>query len=344
MYYQLTYLSRIKNLLIRQFYVKGTSGKMIDGLSDEDYSFFLEHTRMPGMLELLGELKLYCLNGHGAPVFDVPTIEKLVVEMNNRFTSMQLKMDNIESIYTNLPALDYKTYIPKTNKELITLLAELQGNVKYKKKAGGAKQVRVSRKEKELTKKKAFKVKMERIAAKLKFFKVELEATNKFVSLDFEAFERNQKKITEVGFSVYENGECKNYHYIVKENIAYLNGSFVADNKFNFAFGKSEILPLKEALSRLSKVLVSTDYLVGHAVGNELKWLRKNNVELLPDIKTIDTSILAGGFMKIGQRVSLTRILTYLGIKHNFLHNAGNDSVYTMKALCHMTDAGVDIS
>jgi DNA polymerase III epsilon subunit-like protein len=163
-----------------------------------------------------------------------------------------------------------------------------------------------------------------------------LNESKKFVSLDFEAFERNQKKITEVGFSVFENNKFTHYHYIIKENIKCLNGVFVPNNKFNFAFGESEILTLEEAFGRLREVLATTDYLIGHGVNNELKWLRQNDIKLHCNLNLIDTGKLGGGIMHVGKRASLTRVLDFLGIEHDLLHNAGNDSFYTMKALWHM--------
>jgi len=330
--YQLGYLSRIKNVLLKQFYLKGTSGKMVDGLSDEDYAFFLESTRFPGMHALLGGLKLYFPDGMRQPLFDLPHAYRLVSELNKKLTTIQLSADNIKAIYKCYTPDSCKIYDPETTKELISLLMDARGDV-HKKKPKTAKKP-----QSKLEKKKAFGRYQKHIKEKLEFFKTELRKTNKFVSLDFEAFEFNQKKITEVGYSVFENGECKNYHYIIKEIIGKLNGKFVADNKFNFAFGESEILPLADAMNKLSKILSDADYLVAHGVGNELKWMRKNNIKVGSGLKTIDTGTLGAALMKVKQRVSLTRILTFLNIEHGLLHNAGNDSFYTMKALQHMAD------
>jgi hypothetical protein len=338
MEYQLAYLSRIKDILLKQFYLNGTSNKMVDGVSSEDYDFFLEHTRMPGMVELLGELKLYCSNGTGNPKFDLSTTYNLVSEINKKLTTIQLGTKDLAAVFKSYPKEHFTTYTPQSTEELISLLKKLHGNIKPKSKG----KKRVSKQEKRQAKKMALKVKIQRIQNKLKFFKDEITKENRFVALDFEAFEWNQKRITEVGFSVFENDEYQNFHYIIKENINRRNGKFVPDNKDRFSFGESEVLPLNEALERLSHILSTADYLVGHGVGNELKWLKKNNVELKQNLKTIDTSILAGGFMKIGGRVSLTRILTFMGIKHDFLHNAGNDSFYTMKVLHQMSHGNLD--
>lgn len=334
MSYQLSKPSQVKMFLIRQFYVKGTNGKMVNGLNDTDYQTFKEFTRLTEMVEILDELRIYRgIGKNPEPFLDLDTAYDLVKRMNNQLTSIQLHTTNLDTVFKDIDNPDeYNIYSVASREELIDNMKQFESQKKLHKRGK-----HTTRKANKAAKAKLNNRMREQEAVnRLSRIKKQLNEPKKFVALDFEAFERNQKKVTEIGFSIFENNKFTHHHYIIKENIKCLNGKFVPNNKFNFAFGESEVLALEEAFSRLGDVLVDTDYLIGHGVSNELKWLRHNDVKLHNKIKLIDTGKLGGGIMQVGKRASLTRVLDFLGVDHNFLHNAGNDSFYTMKALWHM--------
>ena len=117
--------------------------------------------------------------------------------------------------------------------------------------------------------------------------------------MDFEAWERGHEVITEFGYCSYRfdsttgepvpNGQG---HWVVSENDHYRNGTFVPDNRDvsffgkhfvvsnafmqNYAFGKTERLPMKEFRARI-KALIQPEnpdgpvYWVFHDCKQDLK-------------------------------------------------------------------------
>jgi DNA polymerase III alpha subunit (gram-positive type) len=82
--------------------------------------------------------------------------------------------------------------------------------------------------------------------------------------------------------------------------------------------------------------------LVGHDIQSDIQYLSRVGFETnqLPGlIGNIDTQSIYRAYKDDGQSRSLGYVLSQLGIAYKNLHNAGNDAVYTLRA---MTAIGVE--
>lgn len=75
--------------------------------------------------------------------------------------------------------------------------------------------------------------------------------------------------------------------------------------------------------------------LVGHDVNNDIAFLRKLGYDVtnLSNLRTLDTSILHRAYTHNWNPAKLSLLLEELDIEPWYLHNAGNDAVYTLQAL-----------
>lgn len=155
------------------------------------------------------------------------------------------------------------------------------------------------------------------------------------IFLDVEWYERSKGKVTEIGYTLIENGKhIGTHHIIIKERINIRNKKFVPDNKDNFNFGKSMLMSLEESLEHLRGVLVHCDYIMGHSVGGDITVLthalghdkREHIHSMFKDKIVVDTVHATKRFT--GSKMSIKRCLEHFGIEHSHLHNAGNDTHY----------------
>lgn len=169
------------------------------------------------------------------------------------------------------------------------------------------------------------------------------------VSIDVEAFERNQEKVTEIGIAVYDPEyqwllsypKIKTIHILAEENMRLRNGQFVADRKFNFNGGTSYAM-LQETLKLFVQEIFEYYFrdrdgiLVGHDVKGDLKWLSKLGIHLSPKTPTVDTLKIYS--LTTRRNGSLRKILRRMNIPHANLHNAANDAYYTLLAAMSICD------
>ena len=123
----------------------------------------------------------------------------------------------------------------------------------------------------------------------------------RFACVDVEAWERATGTVTEIGLAVWHDTGCAGKHWefthlIIKEHVEKCNGRFVEDNKHNFIFGTSQLVSMDEATEIAREVLCTADYIVGHAIKGDVKWLRSLGVALnLDGGRLIDTQRIAAG-------------------------------------------------
>ncbi|MFY0656379.1 MAG: hypothetical protein JXR12_06485 [Neptunomonas phycophila] len=163
-----------------------------------------------------------------------------------------------------------------------------------------------------------------------------MSATDKMIIfLDVEWYERSKGKVTEIGYTLIENGKHSGTHHIlISERMNLRNKKFVPDNKDNFNFGSSMKMTLKDALEHLRTVLVHCDIIIGHSVGGDITVLthalghkhRSNIHSMFKGKQVVDTVHSTNKIA--GQRMSIMRCLDHFGIEHSHLHNAGNDAHY----------------
>jgi hypothetical protein len=190
------------------------------------------------------------------------------------------------------------------------------------------------------------------------------------ISIDIEAWERDQSYITEVGVAMLDtrkiagippgrNGEnwvkkIRARHLRINENLKLVNSAFVQGNPDMFQFGKSEFLSKLEVREALFDILNTpddepdTDYddddvvlrnfaIIGHNVECDTSILKKQfNIWVWMShwcMGVVDTQKMWCSFHNgPGGNRGLGNILTELKIDHQFLHNAGNDAMYTLQA------------
>jgi len=150
-----------------------------------------------------------------------------------------------------------------------------------------------------------------------------------FVTFDMERFEHDQEKMLEIGISRCKGQELSGDHYIVEENMRYRNGDLVPDNREKFVFGNSKIRNEREIMRILGEETKKADYVVSHAIDTDWHFLPQSIYNIC-EHKIID----AQDFFQIIQNkshiVSIETSCNELHIQTQFLHNAGNDAIYTM--------------
>lgn len=152
----------------------------------------------------------------------------------------------------------------------------------------------------------------------------------KIICFDIEAYELEQSKITEIGFSILENYNLETKHFIIKENYDLRNGKYVEDNKDNFLFGKSELKSLEDTILILKENCDKSDIILGHGLTNDFKYLSKNSKLFHNHNYTlIDTEKLSKLLDPNGMGVK--KILKHFDIEFKNLHNAGNDAYFNLK-------------
>ncbi|KAI9598759.1 hypothetical protein BDF19DRAFT_431350 [Syncephalis fuscata] len=162
-----------------------------------------------------------------------------------------------------------------------------------------------------------------------------------FIAVDVEAWERDQRRVLEVGWSMYDARRDRylDQHYNVTEFRALKNGRYVPDLRDNFVFGTSKWASLKEIAAAIQADLDTDAPLVfiGHAVKGDIRYLESLGVKVPTSAITLDTGKLHCAITGAAQPTSLTKLLDSLNIDHYFLHNAGNDAHYTLQAFLELT-------
>lgn len=148
---------------------------------------------------------------------------------------------------------------------------------------------------------------------------------------DLEFWEMKMNILLEFGWVIMDyQGETKTTHLIVQDNLKYNNGVYSKNNKY--ARRDSKTIPLSIALEEFQKeFLDKVEIVIGHGLTNDFKVLKANGLDL--NIKYLDTAQIGAAFMDVEHTVSLERLLDYLKIEHNDLHNAANDVEYILEAV-----------
>ncbi|KAJ7042879.1 hypothetical protein C8F04DRAFT_1219026 [Mycena alexandri] len=184
-----------------------------------------------------------------------------------------------------------------------------------------------------------------------------------FLALDFELWtgDHTQKTITEMGYSSvrWEDGQEKaeRGHFTVEEHQWYRNGQYGVPERrenYNSWFGQSVELTKAGLRAKVSNLISRMRvhgpvFLVFHDARGDIRTLNglsapiETAVYELPNITPtegifiVDTQILFGGLTgRSKEQVGLGTVCNQLGIKTEFLHNAGNDAEYTLQALREM--------
>lgn len=168
------------------------------------------------------------------------------------------------------------------------------------------------------------------------------------VSFDFEAWELGTGQLTELGISVYYPAknriEC--LHFVIEENLHLLNGSIMPNHRDQFQYGKSTVLPLLQSHEILLEHLTSSAgpvAVVGHGIAADLTMILDAGLPRLPleRLTQIDTQAV---FLQVDRTADTSRlehVLQHFKLPQAYLHNAGNDALYTL--LVCLRIAGLDV-
>jgi len=156
----------------------------------------------------------------------------------------------------------------------------------------------------------------------------------KVLSIDFEYDQNKDFKISECGLSTYFNGETVYEHYIIEGNYEHKKNY---NNQFQFNFGTSKIVSLDKMLTVISERLKSSNCIVAHDISAEHLILNHYGINflLMEHLTSLDTQHIYSSNYDV-KKLSLAVLLENLDINYEYLHNAGNDAAYTLKALLKM--------
>ncbi|KAI1742216.1 hypothetical protein F4680DRAFT_413248 [Xylaria scruposa] len=181
----------------------------------------------------------------------------------------------------------------------------------------------------------------------------------RFVSCDVEAYERDTRVVTEIGFAVLDTDDIidvhpgkggenwfplvQAHHFRIKERSYIVNSEFVQGCPEAFDFGKSEMVPIKDIKKAVGKILGDDEskvrrpvILVGHDIGQDLNYLLRigYNPWRVPQIvDEVDTKTMFQRIQRSPNGRGLATVCAELGIPGFHYHNAGNDAVYTLRAM-----------
>lgn len=180
--------------------------------------------------------------------------------------------------------------------------------------------------------------------------------TSVLFCIDVEAWEHNQRYVTEIGVSIYDPRyqelalipNIKTYHIVIAENRDVYNGEHVPDHRENFSGGTTYILSLNQTRSLLQD-LVDHYFgpvfplhcsLVGHDLRGDLKWFENIGVDIPNNVRKLDTQTLFSYTHGL-DGASLKNALRTVNQPFSFLHNAGNDAYYTILLALKLCDPNV---
>ncbi|KJZ71792.1 hypothetical protein HIM_08812 [Hirsutella minnesotensis 3608] len=179
-----------------------------------------------------------------------------------------------------------------------------------------------------------------------------------FIGMDLEALELAPHCVSEVGIAILDAdkvqgvspGTCgsnwwpfiKAHHLRTQEYSGSINRRFVQGCPDAFNFGESTFPPKHELVKNIRAIVEPyvrqqrNLIFVAHDPRQDLKFLSYIglDIERLPGISgEIDTQALHQVWCDGGPPRSLSSVLSDLGMRSENLHNAGNDAVYTVRAM-----------
>ncbi|KAI0603072.1 hypothetical protein F4775DRAFT_12004 [Biscogniauxia sp. FL1348] len=184
----------------------------------------------------------------------------------------------------------------------------------------------------------------------------------RFVCIDVEAMERNTNIVTEIGLAILDTSRIENtapgergenwfskieaHHFRIEEYSHHVNKRFVKGCPDAFHFGKSVFVPRMNMARVLGQVIGENRsmnkkpvILVGHDVKQDLKYLKKVGYNVWRLSHVLDQADTLWMYQRIARRqkcCGLETICDELGTSGPDFHNAGNDAVYTLRAMIAM--------
>ncbi|KJR87862.1 QDE-2-interacting protein [Sporothrix schenckii 1099-18] len=180
-----------------------------------------------------------------------------------------------------------------------------------------------------------------------------------FVAMDIESFEFDHSAITEIGFAILDTRNftgvppglgCANWlaliqgrHLRIAEHMSMVNRVHVKGCENSFNFGRSEFISIKDILPVVTRILQPqlrdgsrrNVVLVGHDIKSDISLIKNIGFHMTDGIflEVVDTQYFHQHLRMKNQQTGLKGVLADLDIDNYFLHNGGNDAVYTLQAM-----------
>ncbi|KAK8055471.1 hypothetical protein PG993_000698 [Apiospora rasikravindrae] len=183
----------------------------------------------------------------------------------------------------------------------------------------------------------------------------------RFVCIDVEAHEFDNKNITEIGIAILDTqdivglppgeggkdwfGKIQAHHLRIKEVAHLVNSRFVQGCPEYFDFGESEIIPRKYIVGRIEAIIgtghknESPVVLVGHDIASDMNYLKGLGFNLWRSPLFIDEVDTKSMFQRVRRDPKVRKLAVMcneLGIPGRNFHNAGNDAMHTLRAMINM--------
>ncbi|KAI1822320.1 hypothetical protein F4861DRAFT_541096 [Xylaria intraflava] len=183
----------------------------------------------------------------------------------------------------------------------------------------------------------------------------------RFVSVDFEAYEKCHRLVTEIGLSVLdtedligvppgEKGEnwlshVRVHHLRIRERSHLVNSKYIQGCPEAFNFGESQMVFLEDIYTAVCGIIDGeTEHqipvvMVGHDLKHDLDYLVKIGYDAWSSPHIIDDIDTKAMFQRIEQAPNgrgLSTVCAELDIHGRNYHNAGNDAFYTLQAMITM--------
>ncbi|KAF7301751.1 hypothetical protein MIND_00740700 [Mycena indigotica] len=179
-----------------------------------------------------------------------------------------------------------------------------------------------------------------------------------WIAIDVEDWELAHKVLLEFGYSlIYFDGDkehSEDAHFTFSSTLSCHNGQYVADNRRNYVFGETTVLPKPAAFKpKLAELILSSQkrgpvFLVFHNHSQDIKSLEQLEAPIQSLVYTlpleapseglfvVDTQNLFSALIGSSQGNGLAQVCNHLRIEKansTTLHNAGNDAKFTLTAL-----------
>ncbi|KAH6654351.1 hypothetical protein BKA67DRAFT_658655 [Truncatella angustata] len=189
-----------------------------------------------------------------------------------------------------------------------------------------------------------------------------MDSSVKFVCVDVEANELNTSTITEIGLAILDTEDIEDvppgergkswfpyieaHHLRIEEYRTIVNSKYIQGCPDEFGFGYSEFIAQKDVCRRLGELIGDSNskyksniVMVGHEAIADLRYLQNLgynmwNLEKLLD--EIDTKEMFQRIQFSPDGRSLEFVCRELGMPGYNFHNAGNDAMYTLRAMIGM--------
>ncbi|KAL1911262.1 hypothetical protein Sste5344_003066 [Sporothrix stenoceras] len=159
-----------------------------------------------------------------------------------------------------------------------------------------------------------------------------------FVAMDIESYEFNHGLITELGFAILDTRKlagqppgpgCENWLSLIEGRHLRTTEYLTMVNRDMLAIVTSILQPWSPNGERRNVVLV------GHDIKSDIALVKNIGFHVTDDMfmDIVDTQFIHQYLHMKSQQASLKSVLTDLEIEHYFLHNGGNDAMYTLQAM-----------